>query len=134
MYGSVCCELAAPLRLLLLWLPIDFGFTIAFLVFNTRFAEDLCVVDLAVHAHSGHVGARRNYLNFLPPGPLHLDARGVPYVCNAFFRQELTIAISDVVGCALLSVCVGYIGWSRLRSWDRLGGPIKNGISATFRV
>ena len=126
---GMCCELSRPLRLLLLWLPVDLGFTIVFAVFNTRFAEDMCIVDLRMYDATGHVGARRNYLDHIPPGPLHLDSRGVPYVCNAFWRQEIAVAASDCVGCFLLSCCIAYIGWSRLRAWDRLGGPIKNGLS-----
>lgn len=132
---AMCCEFAFPVRLLLLYLPVDLAFTVVFAVFNTQYAEDMCIVDLAVYAMSGHVGARRNYLAHIPPGPLLLDSRGVPFLCNAFWRQELTIAASDCVGCFLLSWCILYIGWSRLRSWDRLGGPIKNGItSMTQRV
>ena len=87
-------------------------------------------VDLRVYQQSGHVGPRKNYLAALPPGPLLLDERQVPWVCVSFWRQELTIALADVFGCALLTICIGYIGWSRLRAWERLGGPIKGGIGS----
>merc|ERR1712023_107237 len=123
---TICLEISAPLKLLLLWLPVDLGFTVVHAVFNSMFAQDVCQVDLRVHGASGHVGARRNYLAHLPPGPLLLDDRGVPDVCLTFWRQEVAVAAADCVGCAILSVCILYIGWSRLRSWDRLGGPIRN--------
>lgn len=130
---GVCCEVATPLRLLILYLPVDFGFTVVFAVFNTMFAEEICQVDLRIYAQSQHIGVRRNYLANLPPGPLMLDERGVPEVCRAFFRQELTVALSDCVGCVLLGWCIFYIGYSRLRSWDRFGGAIKNGITTGTR-
>jgi len=129
---GLCCEVAAPLRLLLFYLPVDFSFTVVFAVFNTMFAEDLCQVDLRVFGRTGHISYRRNFLQTLPPGPLMLDARGVPDVCLAFFRQELTIALCDCVGCVALGWCIFYIGYSRLRSWDRFGGAIKNGITTAI--
>merc|ERR1712224_1105746 len=106
---TICCEFANPLRLLLLFLPIDWIHTIIFAAQNVNFAQELCQVDLRVFAHSGHVGVRRNYLANLPPGPLLLDSRGVPDVCISFELQEIAVACADCVGTTLLTICIGYI-------------------------
>jgi len=127
---TVCWEMNGPIQLLLAWLPVDLAFTVVFAVFNSQSAEELCQVDLRVYAASGHVGFRRNYLSHLPPGPLLLDARGVPDVCLTFWRQEVAVAAGDCVGCAILSWCIFYIGVSRMRSWDRASGPIRGGLQS----
>lgn len=132
---TICCEFANPLRLLLLFLPIDWIHTIIFAAQNVNFAQELCQVDLRVFAHSGHVGVRRNYLANLPPGPLLLDSRGVPDVCISFELQEIAVACADCIGTTLLTICIGYIGYSRLRSWFRGDGAIRNGLDrGTYRV
>ena len=97
-------------------------------------SQELCQVDLRIHARSGYVGVRRDYINSLPPGPLLLDPRGVPDVCLTFEAQEITVGVVDVVICAFLTVCIAYIGWSRLRSWTRDNGGITNGLRGNYRV
>ena len=131
---TICCELSFPVFLLLLWLPVDFGFTIVFAVFNSMFAAEMCQVDLKVYQTTQHVGARRNYLANLPPGPLLMDPHGVPDVCNTFWRQEVAIAAADCVGCFILAICIFYIGRSRMRSWERASGAIKNSAFASYKV
>ena len=97
--------------------------------------QEFCQVDLRVYASSGYVGVRRNYLASLPPGPLLLDYRGVPDVCLGFELQETAVGIGDVVSSCILTICIAYVGWSRLRSWKRADGGITNGLQrGTYRV
>lgn len=127
-YLTICCECVAPIQLLLLYLPADFVHTIFFAAHNCGFAQELCQVDIRVYDASGHVGVRRNYLPDIPPRPLFLDGRGVPEVCLSFQEREIAVCAADVVGCFLLSWCIFYIGYSRIRSWRRHDGPIRDGI------
>ena len=126
---TICCECITPIRLLLLYIPADLVHSIVFAAHNTNFAQELCQVDLKVYQLTGHVGVRRNYLADLPPGPLMLDHRGVPDVCISYQQREIAVCAADVVGCALLSFCIYYIGYSRIRSWKRDNGPIRDGLS-----
>ena len=77
---TLCSELIWPVRLLLMWVPVDWVHSAVFAANNANFAQELCQVDLKIFAQSGHVGFRRNYLLSLPPGPLLLTAKRVPEV------------------------------------------------------
>lgn len=113
---SLCCGASLFLQLLLVWLPIDAIHSIVFATLHVRFARDLCVVDLDIYQATGRVGYRREYLHSVKTPPYMLGDDGVPEWCNAFQRQEVGVAVGDVLGAFLVLISGVYYGGSLLRA------------------
>lgn len=117
---TLTCECINPLRVVMIWAPVELLLMIAVSVTCSGLNRDICLVDISIYNatgwhDSGYVGFRRNYLEQLPADRFEaLEVRhdGTLKVCEAYWFHELLLLILDCVLCFVLTVYTVYIGHS----------------------
>lgn len=129
---ALACTATLPLRALVVWIPFDLIYSCTFAALHTPRTNDLCLVDLRIHALAdGQPPTFRRA--FLQSAPVTLPQLGAPppALCDDYREQETMVVCIDCAACAVLGVWSCYMASSLLRRWERGNDPVRMGKVAS---